>query len=194
MNRAQYMNQNRMPSQRMMHINNADNGRTNMCGTPENRSNDCRMNNRSSERRQDCGCNGRSAERRQDCGCNERSAERGPDCGCLERSSERRQDCGCEPQATPSCPTEISTKNRRDLLCFINEVSFAAYDMMLYLDTHPCDSDALAYFHKNNRLRCLALEEYTKRFGPLTLSLADECKESTWQWIHEPWPWEGGIC
>ena len=30
-------------------------------------------------------------------------------------------------------------KNRQELLSWINKVSFMAYDMALYLDTHPND-------------------------------------------------------
>ena len=33
---------------------------------------------------------------------------------------------------------------RKDLLDHINAVSFAVDDVKLFLDTHPCDEDALA--------------------------------------------------
>ena len=38
--------------------------------------------------------------------------------------------------------------NRDMLLDQINTVSFAAYDMLLYLDTHPKDEKALAYYQE----------------------------------------------
>ncbi|MBS5647226.1 MAG: spore coat protein CotJB, partial [Lachnospiraceae bacterium] len=44
---------------------------------------------------------------------------------------------------------ELPTGSRSQLLNYINEVSFAAYDALLFLDTHPDDADALAYFRKH---------------------------------------------
>ena len=38
------------------------------------------------------------------------------------------------------------TSKRRCLLQQINEVSFAVNDILLYLDTHPDDEKALAFF------------------------------------------------
>ena len=55
---------------------------------------------------------------------------------------------------------------------YINEVSFAAYDALLFLDTHPDDADALAYFRKHSRMRNAALKEYERLYGPLTLDTA----------------------
>ena len=35
---------------------------------------------------------------------------------------------------------------RRELLEWINTVSFAVDDVKLFLDTHPCNAEALEYF------------------------------------------------
>ena len=45
-------------------------------------------------------------------------------------------------------------RNRQELLSWINKVSFMAYDMALYLDTHPDDQQALEFFQ--NSARCAA--------------------------------------
>ena len=37
-----------------------------------------------------------------------------------------------------------SQMNRQELLNHINQASFAVDDVKLYLDTHPCDTDALS--------------------------------------------------
>ena len=50
--------------------------------------------------------------------------------------------------------------NRRQLLNHINQVSFAVNDVTLYLDTHPCDPEALEYLRKMSRQRNEALKEY----------------------------------
>ena len=47
-----------------------------------------------------------------------------------------------------------TTAGQKSLLNEINECSFAVNDMLLYLDTHPCDEAALSYFmeHKTVEL------------------------------------------
>lgn len=49
---------------------------------------------------------------------------------------------------------------RTELLNHINAVSFAVDEVKLYLDTHPQDPDALAYFEKYSRMRNQAMKEY----------------------------------
>lgn len=83
---------------------------------------------------------------------------------------------------------------RQDLLHRINIVSFALDDTKLFLDTHPDDQEALAYFQEYNRIRKQALSDYAKYYGPLTLdSAASDCSDR-WNWINEPWPWQEGGC
>ena len=47
--------------------------------------------------------------------------------------------------------------NRKELMDHINQTSFAVDDVKLYLDTHPCDEEALAFFREYSRLRNEAL-------------------------------------
>ena len=68
--------------------------------------------------------------------------------------------------------------NRRQLLNHINEVSFAVDEVKLYLDTHPCDTEALEYFREMSSHRNQALKEYAASYGPLTIDTAsDSCAE-----------------
>ena len=87
-----------------------------------------------------------------------------------------------------------SQMNRKELLSHINQVSFAVDEMQLYLDTHPCDAEALAYFKDCSRQRCHALKEYAENYGPLTIDTAGASCEDRWNWINEPWPWQEGGC
>lgn len=86
--------------------------------------------------------------------------------------------------------------SKQQLLNTINEVSFAVNDIHLYLDTHPNDAKALAYFHSKSKIRSAALEEYAKYYGPLTIDTADDAHSQSWEWVTQPWPWEGkgGCC
>lgn len=88
----------------------------------------------------------------------------------------------------------MSTMNRQELLCQINLVSFAADDAKLYLDTHPHDTEALAYFREMICKRNHALEEYAAAYSPLTVDTADLSCAEKWNWINEPWPWQEGGC
>lgn len=83
--------------------------------------------------------------------------------------------------------------DQEQLLQWINMVSFACTDAVLYLDTHPDCSEALAFYQKHVSLRKQALEEYARLYGPLTLDTAASTGNN-WAWINHPWPWEGGKC
>lgn len=83
---------------------------------------------------------------------------------------------------------------QKELMQHINAVSFAVDDVKLYLNTHPQDPEALAYFEKYSRLRNQALKEYAMNFGPLTIDAASASCKDYWKWINEPWPWQEGGC
>ena len=83
---------------------------------------------------------------------------------------------------------------RKELLNHINQVSFAVDDVKLYLDTHPCDEEALAYFQEYSRQRNQALKEYAAYYGPLTVDTAGASCTDRWNWTNEPWPWQEGGC
>lgn len=74
------------------------------------------------------------------------------------------------------------------LLKKLQSYNFAAYDMLLFLDTHPDDKKAFALFRdlveKTKKLR----KEYECEFGPLTPYSA--AKFDTFTWLESPWPWE----
>lgn len=92
----------------------------------------------------------------------------------------------------PSCRQKMNyaSMNQAQLLNHINEVSFAAYDAVLYLDTHPTDCEALSYYNQMQEMRNEAVSVYSNRFAPLTLDFAAECGSNQWEWIMQPWPWE----
>ena len=58
--------------------------------------------------------------------------------------------------------------SREKLLAWIDQVSFAVVEMNLYLDTHPEDEDALAFFREKVEIRKEALKQYAEQYGPLT--------------------------
>lgn len=77
--------------------------------------------------------------------------------------------------------------NQQQLLMYITQVSFALTDVNLYLDTHPCDQEAMAYYQEVRKLREEALDKYQCQFGPL---LNDGNNSENWEWVNSPWPWQ----
>lgn len=65
-------------------------------------------------------------------------------------------------------------------LCEGQAEAFAAWELRLYLNTHPCDQQALQLFRKIARKACQP--NYASTF-------AEDCDES-WSWTDAPWPWD----
>lgn len=84
--------------------------------------------------------------------------------------------------------------NRRELMNQINQASFMVDDTKLYLDTHPCDAEALRCFNEYSKIRNQALAEYARLYGPLTIDTVVESCADKWNWVNEPWPWQEGGC
>lgn len=78
--------------------------------------------------------------------------------------------------------------NRDTLLKRLQICDFTLTEVALYLDTHPRDKEALAYYHKYLALQKEAKEEYVRKYGPIVHS--DQQSESKWEWVNDPWPWE----
>ena len=85
------------------------------------------------------------------------------------------------------------TPSRQQMLKWVDMLSFAVQEANLYLDTHPSDQAALAYFQEYNQLRCQALKDYAALYGPLTIETARGGR-GKWEWVNRPWPWEGEDC
>jgi len=77
---------------------------------------------------------------------------------------------------------------RNMLLSRIKKYDFTLKELNLYLDTHPNCRRALAMFRKYRELRRDAVQEYNKRFGPLTPEQVTDTQ--SWTWVEDPWPWE----
>ena len=79
---------------------------------------------------------------------------------------------------------------RAQLLRQVQAADFAAHDAALFLNTHPTDAKALAFYQQAKQNAEDLMCQYTTMFGPLTQ--ADVTSKTHWDWINEPWPWERG--
>lgn len=107
-----------------------------------------------------------------------------PNQGCA-RTNDTPASCSCGENNT------MENMNQSQLLKHITEVSFAVVDSTLYLDTHPHDCEILAYNKEMVTMRNDALKIYSRRFGPLTIDCTADVNSNSWEWILQPWPWEG---
>ena len=78
--------------------------------------------------------------------------------------------------------------DRTALLKKIQAMDFALYETVLYLDGHPNNKKALEYYRSHRDSLAALREEYSQRFGSLTIY--DNHNNDTWQWVDKPWPWE----
>lgn len=76
-----------------------------------------------------------------------------------------------------------------DLLKQVYETGFAVDDAVLFLDTHPTDIHAMRYYSQAQAANKQAVQAYEEAYGPLT---AERVTSEQWDWIKDPWPWEGG--
>ena len=77
---------------------------------------------------------------------------------------------------------------REKLLKPLQMYNFALVDASLFLDTHPKDKEALAYFNRVKKLANGAKEEFERKYGPVRQESTGE--ETQWRWATEQWPWE----
>lgn len=79
-------------------------------------------------------------------------------------------------------------ESRKVLLKRLQIIDFILYETALFLDTHPTDSAAVAYFKKYKTMQSEVREQFVKEYGPITHM--DFTGEGAWNWVDEPWPWE----
>ena len=82
----------------------------------------------------------------------------------------------------------MNEEARLALLKRIQQYNFAAYDMLLYLDTHTGDKKAFAMYKELMAKYKMLLNEYQQTYGPLTIEGAANREE--FDWYMAPWPWE----
>ena len=70
----------------------------------------------------------------------------------------------------------------------IMAVRFALYDLGLYLDSHPCDAQAMQLRGMYQAQLAKLIDEYEQCYGTYVLTQKDV---TCWkEWISDPWPWE----
>lgn len=79
---------------------------------------------------------------------------------------------------------------RQQLKDFLDEVSFAMDDVVLFLDPHPYNKEALECYQEYKNMREEALLKCKQEGMPMQVE--DVQSVDDWTWALQPWPWKGG--
>jgi spore coat protein JB len=81
--------------------------------------------------------------------------------------------------------------DRAKLMRQVQNHAFALNEAALYLDGHPDNEKAIAYYNRQRNLLRQAVCEYEMAFGPLMQNSEAATSGGRWTWVDGPWPWEG---
>lgn len=73
---------------------------------------------------------------------------------------------------------------RQHDLLRLSAVQFAAWELHMYLDTHPNDKLAKERYKKYFAEYKALLAEFEEKYGPITQPAKGNA------WLSDPWPWE----
>lgn len=71
----------------------------------------------------------------------------------------------------------------------INAYKFALYDLGLYLDSHPCDQQAMQLRQQYKTMLAQLIDEYEQHYGNYVCTQSD-VSDSWKEWVNDPWPWD----
>jgi spore coat protein JB len=84
----------------------------------------------------------------------------------------------------------VDNGKQAQLLLQIQQLSFVASELNLYLDTHPQDQRALAMFNQTHQELMRHVRNYEQLYGPLLGYGYSPAAQNYWKWVDSPWPWE----
>lgn len=81
-------------------------------------------------------------------------------------------------------------KEQQRMLNDIGIVDFTLVDIMLFLDTHPGNQEAMEHFNHFAKIKTKMVKDFSQMYYPLVKEYAESSNE--WRWGNAPLPWEGG--
>lgn len=85
------------------------------------------------------------------------------------------------------CPP-ISCEEKRALLHEIRVCTFALIEAKLFLDSHPDDRQAIAFYRKHRE----TLRQLENKWENCTGEMFNK-NASRWTWVDTPWPWQSEL-
>jgi len=87
-------------------------------------------------------------------------------------------------------PANLIPQNEQESLLYeLSSVAFASHELNLYLDLHPEDQSMFTLFQDYQSKMNHLIEQYEKKYGPLTVNSKE--MKSSFEWVTKDWPWEG---
>lgn len=77
---------------------------------------------------------------------------------------------------------------REKLLNRLSAAQFAAWEIHIYLDTHPNDAAAIDAYNKYRQKFSQLMQEFSEKYGAVCADKSENAEY--WDWIDAPWPWE----
>jgi spore coat protein JB len=108
----------------------------------------------------------------------------GAPCGCNDRAGSNIAD----NNANMPC----SYANKNSVIKAVYELGFVMTEVLLYLDTHPNDSEAIEYYAEMRQRYNEAVEAYESVIGPLSFNRTGA--DNYFDWAATPLPWEKEGC
>ena len=78
---------------------------------------------------------------------------------------------------------------RQTLKRRIDALAFAIHELVLFLDTHPHNRQAMELLREFRRRRKAAIADYEAKCGAYIETVKDVDPTDHWSWINSPWPW-----
>ncbi len=82
----------------------------------------------------------------------------------------------------------IPNNEQAELLLNVDQITFAAHELKLYLDIHPDDKNIIRLYNNYQKMANDAINAYEKKYGPLLAHTPS--KEDMFSWEAYAWPWE----
>lgn len=79
------------------------------------------------------------------------------------------------------------TNEQMKLMRQIQSNQFAAWELHIFLDTHPANRDAAKKLQEVREKIAELVQKYENAYGPIN---ENSSNTSRWAWITDPWPWE----
>lgn len=82
----------------------------------------------------------------------------------------------------------IPNNEQAELLLNVDQLTFVAHELNLYLDIYPENQMMIKLFNNYTKMANEAIGRYEKKYGPLTTSAQSNLDIFSWQAYS--WPWE----
>ena len=86
-------------------------------------------------------------------------------------------------------PARLTPRSEQEeLLLNVDQLTFAAHELNLYLDVYPEDRMMIDLFNQYRTMANQAIQTYENQYGPITVN-SDALTRTPWAWESDVWPW-----